>query len=129
MYVIEIFLHLGAIYSRSIPVPGKPILVEGPSHLPEETIQGSGFIRCRCRPAGNLAQDIAIHNLAPSRLLTRATTLIPVPGRTDHNGGERPKIDVVHSVPNQSSILEFPQVKHGASTGTSFPANPHLFKH
>lgn len=103
--------------------------MEGPSHLPEESIQGSGFIRCRCRPAGNLAQDIAIHKLEPSRLLTRATTPIPVPGHTDHNGGERPKIDVVPSVPNQTSILGFPQVKHGASTGMSFPEIPRLFKH
>lgn len=29
---------------------------------------GSGFIRCQCRPAGNLAQDFAIRKLGPSRL-------------------------------------------------------------
>lgn len=29
---------------------------------------GSGFIRCRCRPAGNLAQDFAIRKLGASQL-------------------------------------------------------------
>lgn len=45
-----------------------PILLDGLSHLPAEMIAGSGYIRCRCRPPGNLAQDIAIYKLGTSRL-------------------------------------------------------------
>lgn len=40
-------------------------MLDGPSHLPAEIIAGSGYLRCRCRPAGNLAQDIAIRKLEP----------------------------------------------------------------
>lgn len=34
---------------------------------------GSGFIRCRCRPAGTLAQDFAIRKLGASQLSSAGT--------------------------------------------------------
>lgn len=70
---------------------GKSISVDGSSHLPDEHIVGSGYIRCRCRPAGTLVQDIAIHKLGPSQLssgimprkLTRPKVTFNISGGND----------------------------------------------
>lgn len=68
------------INSKSVIAPGSPILVDGSSHLPAESIIGSGYIRCRCRPAGNLIQDIAIHRLGTNQSLSIAKLNTDDPG-------------------------------------------------
>jgi hypothetical protein len=47
---------------------GKRLLVDGSSYLPTAVVKGGPHLRCRCRPAGTLAQDIAAHNLPPVAL-------------------------------------------------------------
>lgn len=48
-----------------ILAPGKQISAKPLSYLPRESTEGSGHIRCRCRPEGRgaLAQAIASHKL------------------------------------------------------------------
>lgn len=47
---------------------GKPISLGGDSHLPRESTEGSGHIRCRCRPEtrGDLARAFAIRKIGSS---------------------------------------------------------------
>lgn len=65
---------------KPVIAPGNPILVDGPSHLHTESIVGSGYLRCRCRPAGNLVQDIAMYKLGTSQLPSLANV------NTDNSG-------------------------------------------
>lgn len=82
---------------------GKPISLGGDSHLPRESTEGSGYIRCRCRPEtrGDLARAFAIQKLGSSpELLGLSSPPSILPGPTaaviDTNAGSNTQ----HASPN-----------------------------
>jgi hypothetical protein len=58
-------------YLRYWLAPGKQLKVDGSSYLPAPVSRDSPHIQARCRTAGTLAQDIAIHSFARSSPLPR----------------------------------------------------------